>query len=155
MAVSHVLISVADPGFPIVGGANSRGGAPTYYLTNFSRKVHENKENLARGGEHTSLAIPRSATEYFIQFSLSGGPPTCPNSECKNFTVCSPTKMLPICIVKEKYYSGLIVCKPLRFGSFCFIEMRLCNIDLSVAHCYHCNCHCCHHCLFFWVQLWR
>ena len=35
--------SVADPGFP-------RGEAPTYYLANFSRKLHENKEILGRGG---------------------------------------------------------------------------------------------------------
>ena len=27
---------VADPGFPRGGGANPKGGAPTYYLANFS-----------------------------------------------------------------------------------------------------------------------
>ena len=28
--------AVADPGFPRGGGANPKGGAPTYYLANFS-----------------------------------------------------------------------------------------------------------------------
>ena len=41
---------MADPGFPRGGGANPRGGAPTYYLANFSRKLHENEEILGRGG---------------------------------------------------------------------------------------------------------
>ena len=40
---------VADPGFPRGGGANPKG-AQTYYLANFSRKLHENKEILGRGG---------------------------------------------------------------------------------------------------------
>ena len=42
--------AVADPGFPRRGGANPRGGAPTYYLTNFSQKLHENEENLTQRG---------------------------------------------------------------------------------------------------------
>ena len=46
----HYLNSEADPGFPKGGGANPRGGTPTYYLTNFSRKLHENKEILAQKG---------------------------------------------------------------------------------------------------------
>ena len=33
--------SVADPGFPRGGGANSRGGAPTYDFAKFSQKLHE------------------------------------------------------------------------------------------------------------------
>ena len=37
------LSSVVDPGFRKVG-------APTYYLTNFPPKLHENKEILARVG---------------------------------------------------------------------------------------------------------
>ena len=54
--------TVADPGFPRGGGANHKGGAPTYYLAKFSRKLHENEEILGqRGG--ASLAPPlRSAT---------------------------------------------------------------------------------------------
>ena len=42
--------SVADQGFPRGGGANPKGGAPTYYLANFSRKLHENEEILGQGG---------------------------------------------------------------------------------------------------------
>ena len=43
-------LAVADPGFSRGGGANPKGGAPTYYLTNFCRKLHENEEILGRGG---------------------------------------------------------------------------------------------------------
>ena len=39
-------LAVADPGFPRGGGANPRG-APTYYLTKFPQKLHENKDILA------------------------------------------------------------------------------------------------------------
>ena len=46
---------MADPGFPRGGGANLKGGAPTYYLANFSRKLHENEEILGqRGGARPS-----------------------------------------------------------------------------------------------------
>ena len=43
--------AVADPGFPRRRrGANPRGeGAPTYYLTNFSQKLHENEEIRTHG----------------------------------------------------------------------------------------------------------
>ena len=53
---------VADPGFPRGGGTNPKGGgAPTYYLAIFSRKLHENEEILGRGG--ASLApLLRSTT---------------------------------------------------------------------------------------------
>ena len=47
--------SVADPGFPRGGGANRKGGAPTYYLANFSRKLHENEEILGGGGVPVKL----------------------------------------------------------------------------------------------------
>ena len=39
---SYHVTTVADPGFPRGGGANPKGGAPTYYLANFSSKLHEN-----------------------------------------------------------------------------------------------------------------
>ena len=52
-----LCLTVADPGFPRGGGANPGGGAPTYYLVNFSQKLHENEEILGqRGG--ASLAPP-------------------------------------------------------------------------------------------------
>ena len=40
----------ADPGFPVGGGANSWGGAPTYKLAGFSQKLHEIKKILVRKG---------------------------------------------------------------------------------------------------------
>ena len=54
--------SVADPGFPRGGGANPRGGAATYYLVKFSRKLHENEEILGQGGARPSRPPLRSAT---------------------------------------------------------------------------------------------
>ena len=60
--------SVADTGFPIGGGANPRMGAPTYYLINFSRKVHENKEILAESG--ASLAPPPLYPSLFLYWHL-------------------------------------------------------------------------------------
>ena len=54
---------MVDPGFPRGGGANPKGGAPTYYLANFSRKLHENEEILGRGGARVPRAPLRSATE--------------------------------------------------------------------------------------------
>ena len=47
--------AVADPGFPRGGGTNPKWGEPTYYLANFSRKLHENEEILGqRGGARPS-----------------------------------------------------------------------------------------------------
>ena len=44
---------MADPGFPRGGGANPKvGGAPTYYLAIFFRKLHENEEILGGGGRN-------------------------------------------------------------------------------------------------------
>ena len=53
---------MADPGFPRGGGTNPKGGgARTYYLANFSQKLHENEEILGRGARPSPL---RSATDY-------------------------------------------------------------------------------------------
>ena len=41
--------------FPEEGALTPKGGAPTYYLANFSRKLHENEEILGRGGR-----VPRA-----------------------------------------------------------------------------------------------
>ena len=56
--------AVADPGFPRGGGANPKGGAPTYYLANFCQKLHENEEILGQRGEGRASLAPllRSAT---------------------------------------------------------------------------------------------
>ena len=49
---THILctISVADPGFPRGGGANSPGGAPTYNFAKFSPKLHEIERIWTPGG---------------------------------------------------------------------------------------------------------
>ena len=41
---------MADPGLPRAGGANSRGGAPTYDFAIFSQKLHEIERIWAPGG---------------------------------------------------------------------------------------------------------
>ena len=51
-----VLYPVADPGFPRGLGANPKGGVQTYYLANFSQKLHENEEILDQRGD-ASLAL--------------------------------------------------------------------------------------------------
>ena len=52
-------LPVADPGFPRGGGANTKGGGvPTYYLANFSGKLHENEEILGQGGARVPRAPP-------------------------------------------------------------------------------------------------
>ena len=43
--------------FPEEGALTPKGGAPTYNLANFSRKLHENEEILGRAGR-ASLAPP-------------------------------------------------------------------------------------------------
>ena len=44
----------ADPGFPVGGGTDPRGGAPTYNFVKFSEKLHEIEIILG--------APPKSAT---------------------------------------------------------------------------------------------
>ena len=46
------------------GVRQPRRGAPTYYLTNFFRKLHENEEMLVQRWGRASLEFPlRSATD--------------------------------------------------------------------------------------------
>ena len=54
--------------FPEEGALTPKGGgAPTYYLANFSRKLHENEEILDQRGGRASLAPPlRSATAFLL-----------------------------------------------------------------------------------------
>ena len=53
--------TVADPGFPRGGGANSPGGAPTYEIAKFSEKLHEIERIWTPGGGRVSRAPLRSA----------------------------------------------------------------------------------------------
>ena len=56
----RMRITVADPGFPLGGGANSPRAAPTYDFAKISKKLHEIERIWARGGvPHAPL---RSAT---------------------------------------------------------------------------------------------
>ena len=50
----------ADPGFPVGGGANPRGGggAPTYDFVKSSEKLHEIEKILDRRGACTGCAPP-------------------------------------------------------------------------------------------------
>ena len=58
--------SVADPGFPR-GKLQPVKGAPVYYFTNSSRKLHENVEILARDGGDASFVPLRSVTASIIR----------------------------------------------------------------------------------------
>ena len=40
----------ADPGSPVLGGANPPAGVPTYDFVKFSQKLHEIKNMLGRRG---------------------------------------------------------------------------------------------------------
>ena len=62
------------------GRQPQRGGAPTYYLTNFSQKLHENEENLTqRGGARPCAPPPRSANEVgtLLVLACCFRPPPC------------------------------------------------------------------------------
>ena len=59
-------MSVADPGFPRGGGANSPGGGPTYDFAKFSKKLHEIEKILIReeGGTRDATACFGLQTTY-------------------------------------------------------------------------------------------
>ena len=57
------LISVADPGFPRGGGANSPG-APKYDVSKFSQKLHEIERIWTPRGARIPHALLRSATGF-------------------------------------------------------------------------------------------
>ena len=59
--------------FPDGGAPTPEGGAPTYYLTNFSQKLHENEENLTqRGGARVPAPPPRSANAIITETNNHG-----------------------------------------------------------------------------------
>ena len=63
--------SGADPGFPLGGGANPPGGAPTCNLAKFSEKLLETRKMLGHGGCAGSapldppLVLPNSSEDWF------------------------------------------------------------------------------------------
>ena len=62
------MLPGADPGFPVGGGANPPGGAPTYDFAKFCEKLHEIEKILGRGGARAGCAPPKSATGYVFSF---------------------------------------------------------------------------------------
>ena len=52
----------ADPGFPVGGGANPPGGAPTYDFAKFCEKLSEIEKILGRRGGARRVRPPKSAT---------------------------------------------------------------------------------------------
>ena len=57
-AILRLQLTGADPGFPVGGGADPRGGAPTYDFVKFSKKLHEIEKNLGRRGGRAPGAPP-------------------------------------------------------------------------------------------------
>ena len=53
-----VKVAGAETGFPVGGGANSWGGAPTYKLAGFSQKLHEILKILVCRGAGTGGTTP-------------------------------------------------------------------------------------------------
>ena len=47
-----------DPGFPVGGGANPSGGAPTYDFAKFCEKLYEIEKILGRRGGRAPEAPP-------------------------------------------------------------------------------------------------
>ena len=58
------MTSVADPGFPRGGIANSPGGVPTYDFAIFSQKLHEIERIWTPGEARVSRVPLRSATGH-------------------------------------------------------------------------------------------
>ena len=55
----YKYLGVGDMYGVISGGSRiSQGWAPTYHLTNFSRKLHENEEILGQGGARVPRPHP-------------------------------------------------------------------------------------------------
>ena len=53
-----IILSGADPGFPVGGGANPPGEAPTYDFAKFCEKLHEIEKILGRRGTHARGVLP-------------------------------------------------------------------------------------------------
>ena len=71
--IISIPLSGADPGFPVGGGANPRGGA-IYDFAKFCEKLHEIEKILGRGGGGGRRGHPpKSATDYhsFVIFTVA------------------------------------------------------------------------------------
>ena len=62
----------ADTGFPVGGGADPMGGAPTYDFVKFSEKLHEIEKLLGRGGgappPQSAAAVHPAGTSMSLPF---------------------------------------------------------------------------------------
>ena len=63
-----MLITGADPGFPIGGGANPPEGGPTYDFAKFCEKLHEIEKILGRRRGGTPLNLPLHQADVLIYF---------------------------------------------------------------------------------------
>ena len=81
---------MADPGFPRGGGAKPRGGAPSYYLANFPRKLHENEEISGRGARGTRPPLDPPLTINTVQTSLFVFVRRCKVNQFRALLACVP-----------------------------------------------------------------
>ena len=59
LALLYITLTGADLGFPVGGGANPPGGAPTYDFAKFCEKLHEIEKILGRGeGGDRARGVP-------------------------------------------------------------------------------------------------
>ena len=81
--------------FPEEGTLTPKGGAPTYYLANFFRKLHENEEILGHGGGARPSRPPRSATGKCLfgheKSGINVQPPALIVASILNHTECVKT----------------------------------------------------------------
>ena len=61
----------ADPGFPVGGGADPRGGRQHMIFVKFSEKLHEIENILGRGGGARRVRPPKSATAWQLLTCLT------------------------------------------------------------------------------------
>ena len=74
--MKHMQWRIQD--FPEEGALTPKEGAPTYYLANFSRKLHENEEILGRGGARDARPpLDPPLIWYLLDFCAQKNPQSC------------------------------------------------------------------------------
>ena len=88
VAIRRPQDSGADPGFPVGGGADPLGGAPTYDFVKFSQKLHEIKKILGRRSARAGGApLLGSATEINCVHYKNSIIQTIHSNFCLNYVV--------------------------------------------------------------------
>ena len=64
-------LTVADPGFPQGGGANSPGGAPTYDFAKFPQKLHEIERIWAPPGGVPRVPLDPPLTNLIVYKNIN------------------------------------------------------------------------------------